>query len=59
MAVKGIKFSEVKVKVLANSDVKKAYDEAMQEEELCVVLIEMKKRAGLTSTEIVACMGVS
>ena len=34
MAVKGIKFSEVKAKALANPDVKKAYDEATQEEEL-------------------------
>ena len=55
MAVKGIKFSEVKAKALANPDVKKAYDEATQEEELRAVLIEMKKRAGLTSTEIAAC----
>lgn len=30
MAVKGIKFSEVKAKALANPDVKKAYDEATQ-----------------------------
>ena len=59
MAVKGIKFSEVKAKALANPDVKKAYDEATQEEELRAVLIEMKKRAGLTSTEIAARMGVS
>ena len=56
MAVKGIKFSEVKAKALANPDVKKAYDEATQEEELRAVLIEMKKRA---STEIAARMGVS
>ena len=34
MAVKGIKFSEVKAKALANPDVKKAYDEATQEPRL-------------------------
>lgn len=59
MVVKGIKFFEVKVKVFVNFDVKKVYDEVMQEEEFCVVFIEMKKRVGLISIEIVVCMGVS
>ena len=34
MAVKGIKFSEVKAKALANPDVKKAYDEGLIDSEV-------------------------
>ncbi|MGF6193150.1 helix-turn-helix domain-containing protein [Serratia sp. 2723] len=59
MAVKGIKFSEVKAKALANPEVEKAYEEESQEEELRAVLIEMKSKSGLTSTEIAVRMGVS
>ena len=59
MAVKGTRFSEVKAKALADPEVKKAYDDETQEEELRAVLIEMKSKSGLTSTEIAARMGVS
>ena len=59
MAVKGIKFSEIKAKAFANPEVRKAYEEETQEEELRAVLIEMKSKSGLTSTEIAARMGVS
>ncbi|RRO04363.1 helix-turn-helix domain-containing protein [Pectobacterium aquaticum] len=59
MAVKGISFSEVKAKVLSNPEVKKAYEDETQEEALRAVLIEMKSKSGLTSTEIAARMGVS
>ncbi|MEQ4763489.1 helix-turn-helix domain-containing protein [Klebsiella aerogenes] len=59
MKVKGIKFSEVKAKALANPEVRKAYEEESQEEELRAVLIEMKSKSGLTSTEIAVRMGVS
>ncbi|GAB7205223.1 hypothetical protein OS21_17130 [Dickeya oryzae] len=38
---------------------KKAYEDETQEEALRAVLIEMKSRSGLTSTEIAARMGVS
>ena len=59
MAVKGISFSEVKAKALSNPEVKKAYEDETQEEALRAVLIEMKSKSGLTSTEIAARMGVS
>ncbi|KMK84628.1 helix-turn-helix domain-containing protein [Pectobacterium brasiliense] len=59
MAVKGINFSEVKAKALSNHEVKKAYEDETQEEALRAVLIEMKFKSGLTSTEIAARMGVS
>ncbi|MCY9848408.1 MULTISPECIES: helix-turn-helix domain-containing protein [Pectobacterium] len=59
MAVKGINFSEVKAKALSNPEVKKAYEDEAQEEALRAVLIEMKSKSGLTSTEIAARMGVS
>ncbi|MBP2845081.1 helix-turn-helix domain-containing protein [Dickeya oryzae] len=59
MAVKGINFSEVKAKALSHPEVKKAYEDETQEEALRAVLIEMKSRSGLTSTEIAARMGVS
>lgn len=59
MAVKGISFSEVKAKTLSNPEVKKAYEDETQEEALRAVLIEMKSKSGLTSTEIAARMGVS
>ncbi|AZK61204.1 MULTISPECIES: helix-turn-helix domain-containing protein [Pectobacterium] len=59
MAVKGISFSEVKAKALSNHEVKKAYEDETQEEALRAVLIEMKSKSGLTSTEIAARMGVS
>lgn len=59
MTVKGIKFTEVKAKALSNPEVKKAYEEESQEEELRAVLIEMKSKSGLTSTEIAVRMGVS
>lgn len=59
MAVKGIKFSDIKAKALANPEVKKAYEEETQEEELRAVLVAMKSKSGLTSTEIAARMGVS
>ncbi|WP_233965786.1 helix-turn-helix domain-containing protein [Pectobacterium polaris] len=59
MAVKGINFSEVKSKALSNPEVKKAYEDETQEEALRAVLIEMKSKSGLTSTEIAARMGVS
>lgn len=59
MTVKGIKFSAVKTKALANPEVNKAYEEESQEEELRAVLIEMKSKSGLTSTEIAVRMGVS
>jgi DNA-directed RNA polymerase specialized sigma subunit len=59
MTVKGIKFSEVKANSLANHEVIKAYEEESQEEELRAVLIEMKSKSGLTSTEIAVRMGVS
>ncbi|WP_219952003.1 helix-turn-helix domain-containing protein [Dickeya zeae] len=59
MAVKGINFSEVKAKALSHPEVKKAYEDETQEEALRAVLIEMKSKSGLTSTEIAARMGVS
>lgn len=59
MTVKGIKFSDIKAKALANPEVKKAYEEETQEEELRAVLVAMKSKSGLTSTEIAARMGVS
>ncbi|UEM39825.1 helix-turn-helix domain-containing protein [Pectobacterium aquaticum] len=59
MAVKGISFSEVKAKALSNPEVKKAYEDETQEEALRAVLIEMKSKSGLTSTDIAARMGVS
>ncbi|MBA0160545.1 helix-turn-helix domain-containing protein [Pectobacterium versatile] len=59
MAVKGISFSEVKEKAISNHEVKKAYEDETQEEALRAVLIEMKSKSGLTSTEIAARMGVS
>ncbi|GKX42280.1 hypothetical protein SOASR015_13140 [Pectobacterium carotovorum subsp. carotovorum] len=59
MAVKGISLSEVKAKALSNPEVKKAYEDETQEEALRAVLIEMKSKSGLTSTEIAARMGVS
>ncbi|MCI4234141.1 helix-turn-helix transcriptional regulator [Dickeya dianthicola] len=59
MAVKGINFSEVKAKALSHPEVKKASEDQTQEEELRAVLIEMKSKSGLTSTEIAARMGVS
>ncbi|GKW04105.1 helix-turn-helix domain-containing protein [Pectobacterium odoriferum] len=59
MAVKGISFSEVKAKAISNHEVKKAYEDETQEEALRAVLIEMKSKSGLTSTEIAARMGVS
>lgn len=59
MAVKGVKFAEVRAKALANPAVKAAYDEETRQEELRELLAAMRKRANLTSTEVAARMGVS
>lgn len=59
MAVNGIRFSDVKAKALSHPEVKKVYEDETQEEALRAVLIEMKSKSGLTSTEIAARMGVS
>ncbi|WP_192459021.1 helix-turn-helix domain-containing protein [Musicola keenii] len=59
MAVKGIRFSDVKAKALSHPEVKKAYEDETQEEALRAVLIEMKSKSSLTSIEIAARMGVS
>lgn len=59
MAVKGIKFSEIKAKSLANPEVREAVEEETQEGELRAVPRELKSKSGLASTEMTARMGVS
>ncbi|MGJ0638921.1 helix-turn-helix domain-containing protein [Xenorhabdus bovienii] len=59
MRIKGVPYSEVKAKALANPDVLASYLEEQREEELQDLLAEMRSKAGLNSSQIAERMGIS
>jgi predicted transcriptional regulator len=59
MKVKGIPFSEVKAKALQNPDVMAAYLAEKKEEELQELLADMRRRAGINSTQVAERMGIT
>ncbi|MFC0180143.1 MULTISPECIES: helix-turn-helix domain-containing protein [Thorsellia] len=59
MKTKGIPYSKVKEKALMNNDVLNAYLVEKLEEEVQELLISMKKRAGLNSTQVAERMGIT
>ncbi|NHB93711.1 helix-turn-helix domain-containing protein [Photorhabdus cinerea] len=59
MKVKGIPYSEVKAKALQNPDVMAAYLAEKKEEELQELLADMRRRAGINSTQVAERMGIT
>lgn len=59
MKVKGIPYSEVKAKALQNPDVMAAYLAEKKEEELQELLAEMRRKAGMNSTQVAERMGIT
>ena len=59
MKIKGVKFSEVKKKALANPAVYAAWEEEGRQEELRALLASMRKKAGLTQRQVAERMGIS
>lgn len=59
MKVKGIPFTEVKAKALQNPDVMAAYLIEKKEEELQELLADMRRRAGINSTQVAERMGIT
>lgn len=59
MKVKGIPFTEVKAKALQNPDVMAAYLAEKKEEELQALLADMRRRAGINSTQVAERMGIT
>jgi len=59
MKVKGIPFTEVKAKALQNPDVMAAYLAEKKEEELQELLADMRRRAGINSTQVAERMGIT
>lgn len=58
MKVKGVKFSDVKAKALAEPAVQAAWEEENREE-LRAMLNAMRLKAGLTQSEVAKRMGIS
>lgn len=59
MKVKGVTFSEVKAKALADPAVRAAWEEEHREEEMQAMLNAMRLKAGLTQSEVAKRMGIS
>ena len=59
MKVKGVPYSEVKAKALQNPDVMAAYLLEKKEEELQELLSNMRRQAGLNSTQVAERMGIT
>uniref|UniRef100_A0A3B0M0U7 Uncharacterized protein n=1 Tax=Arsenophonus endosymbiont of Trialeurodes vaporariorum TaxID=235567 RepID=A0A3B0M0U7_9GAMM len=57
MKIKGIFYNEVKEKALKNPDVLAAYLIEQKKAEMQELLVKMKKRSGLTSSQIAKKMG--
>lgn len=59
MKVKGITFEDVKAKALQNPDVMAAYLAEKKEEELQALLADLRRRAGINSTQVAERMGIT
>ncbi|ELS8927807.1 helix-turn-helix transcriptional regulator [Salmonella enterica] len=59
MKVKGVPYSEVRAKALQNPDVMTAYLLEKKEEELQELLSDMRRQAGLNSTQVAERMGIT
>ena len=59
MKVKGVSFAEVKAQALKNPDVMAAYLAEKKEEELQELLADMRRRAGINSTQVAERMGIT
>ena len=59
MKVKGIPYAEVKAKALQNPDVMAAYLTEKKEEELQELLADLRRRAGINSTQVAERMGIT
>ncbi|KZQ77620.1 transcriptional regulator [Klebsiella aerogenes] len=59
MKVKGIPYAEVKAKALQNPDVMAAYFAEKKEEELQELLADLRRRAGINSTQVAERMGIT
>lgn len=59
MKVKGIPYAEVKAKALQNPDVMAAYLAEKKEEELQELLADLRRRAGINSTQVAERMGIT
>ncbi|EFI6137532.1 helix-turn-helix transcriptional regulator [Escherichia coli] len=59
MKVKGIPYAEVKAKALQNPNVMAAYLAEKKEEELQELLADLRRRAGINSTQVAERMGIT
>ncbi|EJY1001961.1 helix-turn-helix transcriptional regulator [Salmonella enterica] len=59
MKVKGIPYTEMKAKALQNPDVMAAYLAEKKEEELQELLADLRRRAGINSTQVAERMGIT
>lgn len=59
MKIKGIPYAEVKAKALQNADVMAAYLAEKKEEELQELLANLRRRAGINSTQVAERMGIT
>ncbi|EIN3662840.1 helix-turn-helix transcriptional regulator [Klebsiella variicola] len=59
MKVKGVPYSEVKARALQNPDVMAAYLAEKKEEELQELLSDLRRRAGINSTQVAERMGIT
>ncbi|EFA3059287.1 helix-turn-helix transcriptional regulator [Salmonella enterica] len=59
MKIKGIPYAEVKAKALQNPDVMAAYLAEKKEEELQELLADLRRRAGINSTQVAERMGIT
>ncbi|MFS1582909.1 MAG: helix-turn-helix domain-containing protein [Candidatus Arsenophonus phytopathogenicus] len=59
MKIKGIPYSKLKAKALQNPDVMAAYLAEKKKEELQELLINMRRQAGLNTTQVAERMGIT
>ncbi|EHA9327949.1 helix-turn-helix transcriptional regulator [Salmonella enterica subsp. enterica serovar Sandiego] len=59
MKIKGIPYAEVKAKALQNPDVMAAYLAEKKEEELQELLADLRRKAGINSTQVAERMGIT
>ncbi|WP_339057956.1 helix-turn-helix transcriptional regulator [Candidatus Regiella endosymbiont of Tuberolachnus salignus] len=59
MTIKGVPYSKIKAKALQNSAVQAAYLAEKKQEELQELLLNMRKLAGLNSTQVAERMGIT
>lgn len=59
MKVKGISYAEVKAKALQNPEVMAAYLAEKKEEELQELLTDLRRKAGINSTQVAERMGIT